>query len=219
MRTKNIILYIIICLIIIAGVWVWDAKGFNTELIYSSRYEIFLSIHTEINISDVEEIANEVLGDTRHIVLKTEIFNNAVTIVSENMTEEQRDQILEKFNAKYENSELTKDNVKVIYIPFTRISDVIKHFILPGIIVTSMVLLYCIIRFKKLGWKKVLIKVFLVPVVAELLMFSIVAITRIPFGRVTIAAGIGLYMASILILTSIFENQRNKILEESKDQG
>ena len=214
MRTKNIIIYVIVCLIIIAGVWVWDAKGFHKELQYTSSYEIFLSTHTEIKTSDVEEITNQVLGKARHIVQKTEVFGNAVTIVSEEMSEEQRNKIVEEFNKKYEDSELTSDDIEIIYIPSTRIKDVIKHYILPGIIATLIVLVYSIIRFKSLGWKEVLLKILLVPAVAELLLFSLIAITRIPFGRLTIAIGIGLYIATILLLTCIFENKKNKDIKE-----
>ena len=43
MKTRNIIIYIIICLIIIAGLAVWKAKGFKTELQYSSRKQLELS--------------------------------------------------------------------------------------------------------------------------------------------------------------------------------
>ena len=82
MKTKNIILYIIICLIVIAGIAVWDSKGFNTELQYSSRYEITLANHTGIDISEIENIANEVLNGKRHFVQKVEIFGNAVAIAS-----------------------------------------------------------------------------------------------------------------------------------------
>lgn len=215
MKTKNIILYVIVCLIIIAGVWVWDAKGFNKELQYSSRYEIFLSTHSEINVNDVKEIANQVLEKTRHTVQKTEIFGNAVTIVSEKMTEEQKNKIIEEFNKKYQDSELTSDNVDIIYIPFTRINDIVKHYIVPGIISTVIVLIYFVIRFiKSLGWKEVVLKTLFVPIVAELLLFSLIAITRIPFGRLTISIGMGLYVAVILLLTCIFENKKNKDIKE-----
>ncbi len=215
MKTKNIILYVIVCLIIIAGIWVWDAKGFYKELQYSSRFEIFLSTHSEINTNDVKEIANQVLENIRHTVQKTEIFGNAVTIVSEEMTEEQKNKIVEEFNKKYQDSELTSENVDITYIPFTRIKDIVKHYILPGIISTLIVLIYFIIRFiKSLGWKEVILKTLLVPAVAELLLFCLIAITRIPFGRLTIAIGIGLYVATILLLTCIFENKKNKNIEE-----
>ncbi len=215
MKTKNIILYVIVCLIIIAGVWVWDAKGFNKELQYSSRYEIFLSTHSEINVNDVKEIASQVLEKTRHTVQKTEIFGNAVTIVSEKMTEEQKNKIIEEFNKKYQDSELTSDNVDIIYIPFTRINDIVKHYIVPGIISTVIVLIYFVIRFiKSLGWKEVILKTLLVPTVAELLLFSLISITRIPFGRLTISIGMGLYVSTILLLTCIFENKKNKDIKE-----
>lgn len=209
MKTRNIIIYVIICLIIIAGIAVWDSQGFNTELQYSSRYQIQLSNHTGIEISDIEEIVDEVLGDTSYFIQPVEVFGNSVSIVAEEMTEEQKDEIVEKFNEKYEY-DLSSDSVELVYIPFTRVKDVIKHFIMPGIITLAVVLIYFLIRFRKIGWKEIVLKTLLVPVIAELLMYSIMAIVRIPFGRITIALSIGLYMAVIIVLTCLFENKRNK---------
>ncbi len=219
MKTKNIILYIIICLIVIAGIAVWDSKGFNTELQYSSRYEITLANHTGIDISEIENIANEVLNGKRHFVQKVEIFGNAVAIVSEEITEEQRNKIVEKFNEKYKDIELKAENVDIVYIPFTRIKDVIKHFIIPGITTLALVLVYFLIRFKTIGWKQIVLKTIFVPAIAEVLMYSVMSIVRIPFGKLTIALGIGLYIAIILILTCIFEEKRNKIIESNKEDG
>ena len=214
MNTKNIILYVIICLILIAGVAVWKTNGFNKELQYSSRYEINLYKHVGFDAQDVESIANEVLGDTRHFVQKTEDFGNMVTIVSEEMTEEQKDQIVEKFNEKYEDSELKAEDVTIKYIPFTRIKDVIRHFAVSGIISLAIVLVYFLIRYKQIGWETIAIKTVLTPIIAELVMFSIIALARIPFGRIAVALGIGLYILVILYLTCIFENQKNKNIEE-----
>ena len=216
MKTKNIIIYVIICLIIIAGIAVWDSHGFNTELQYSSRYQIQLSNHTGIQISDIEEIASEVLGDTNYFIQPVEIFGNSVSIVAEEMTEEQKDEIVDKFNEKYDY-DLSKDDVQLVYIPFTRVKDVIKHFIVPGIITLAVILIYFLIRFRKLGWKEVLLKTLFFPVIAELLMYSIMAIVRIPFGRITIALSIGLYVAVIIALTYLFEDKRNKIMENLKN--
>ncbi len=213
MKTKNIILYIIICLIIIAGIAVWDSKGFNAELQYSSRYQIQLSNHTGIETSDIEQIASEVLGDTRFFVQRVEKFGNSVSIIAEQMNEEQKNQIIEKFNEKYEH-DLDADNVELIYIPFTRVKDVIKHFLVPGIITLGISIVYFLIRYRKLNWKIVLAKTILAPVIAELLMFSIMAVVRIPFGRISIALSVGLYVAVIAVLANMFENQRIKYLEE-----
>lgn len=213
MKTKNIIVYIIICLIIIAGIAVWDSKGFNAELQYSSRYQMQLSNHTGIEISDIQEIVSEVLGDTSFFVQKVEKFGNSVSIIAEEMTEEQKNQIVEKFNEKYEH-DLDKEDVELIYIPFTRVKDVIKHFLVPGIITLVIAMVYFLVRYRKLNWKIILAKTILAPIIAELLMFSIMAVVRIPFGRISIALSVGLYVAVIAILANMFENQRNKFLEE-----
>ena len=213
MKNKNLIIYIIICLIIIAGVAVWEAKGFRTEMQFTPRKEIELTNYTGIEVSDIENIASEVLGNTRFMVQRVETFGNAVVIVAKDITEEQRDNIVTKFNEKYE-TELKSENIEIVSIPFTRIKDVIKKFIAPGIASLVLVLAYFIIRFKKIGWKQVTIKTILTPAVAELLLFSIISITRLPFSRLAVSIGVGLYIAIIIALTVMFENQRNKYIKE-----
>lgn len=234
MKLKNII-YIIICLIIVAGIVVWKTVGFNMELQYSSRKQIELTNKTGIEISDIKKMVSEVLGNTRFIVQPVETFGNAVSIVAEDMTEEQKNSIVEKFNEKYyseDSSEESKessdkssdkkidnDDIKIVSIPFTRVKDVIKPYILPGIITLVLVTMYFTIRFRRLGYKKIFAKTLIVPVVAETLMFSIIAITRIPFGRVAITLGIALYLMTIFVLTNKFENERIKILEELENNN
>lgn len=213
MKNKNLIIYIVICLIIIAGVAVWEAKGFRTEMQFAPRKQIELTNYTGIQISDMESIASEVLGNTNFMVEPVETFGNAVVIIAKDITEEQRNDIVTKFNEKY-STDLKSEYIEIKQIPFTRIKDVIKRFILPGIITLAMVLIYFVIRFRKIGWKKVTIRTLLLPAVAELLLFSIISIVRMPFSRLTVALGIGLYIISIIALTVMFENDRNRIIKE-----
>lgn len=215
MKNKNIIIYVIICLIIIAGIAVWEAKGFRTEMQFTPRKEIELTNYTGIEISEMESIASEVLGNTRFIVQPVETFGNAVVIVAKDITEEQRNNIVTKFNEKY-GTELKSENIEIVSIPFTRIKDVIKRFIAPGIISLALVLVYFVIRYKKIGWKKVTLKTLITPVVAELLLFSIISIIRVPFSRLTVSLGVGTYISIIMLLSIMFENQRNKIINELK---
>ena len=216
MKNKNIIIYVIICLIIIAGVAVWEAKGFRTEMQFTPRKEIELTNYTGIDVSDIEAIASETLGNIRFMVQRVETFGNAVVIVAKDITEEQRNNIVTKFNEKY-GTELKSENIEIVSIPFTRIKDVIKRFIVPGIVSLVLVLTYFVIRYKKIGWKKVTIKTLLTPVVAELLLFSIISIIRVPFSRLAVSLGVGTYISIIIVLTIMFENQRNKIIKELED--
>ncbi len=213
MKTKNIIIYILICLIIIAGIAVWNAKGFKTELQYSSRKQIVLSNYTGIEISDIESIVKEVLGDKKFSIQRVETFGNTVAIISKDITEEQRNQIVEKFNNKY-STELKSDNVQIESIPFTRIKDIIKPHILTGLICLIFTAIYTVIRYRKLGWKNVLAQIIFIPVVAELLMFSIISIIRMPISRLTVSLAIVLYLISVIVITCILENKRGKYIEE-----
>lgn len=218
MNTKNIIIYIIMCLIIIAGIAVWDSQGFNSELQYSSRKQIQLSNKTGIEIKDVENIVSEVLGkETKFFVQPVETFGNSVSVVAESITKDQKSEIVKKFNEKY-SYELKEKDVEIVSIPFTRVKDIVKRFMIPGIITLIIVILYFLIRFRKLGFLSVLLKTALFPVVAELLLFSILAIVRIPFGRIAVALGVGLYIAIIAMLANHFEN-RKKELDNTVKEG
>ena len=218
MKNKNLVIYIIICLIIIAGLAVWNAKGFREELQYSTRNQIQLSNYTGIEISDIKEMANEILGNERYFIQRVETFGNSVAIVADSISEEQRDQFVTKFNEKYE-TELKNEDVDIVSIPFTRISDAIKPYIAPGIITLLLITVYFLIRYRKLGWRRVLLKSLVAPTVVEVLMFSIMSMTRIPFGRVPIAIGATLYVLVILVLTVMFENKKNEYLERSQNNN
>ena len=213
MKNKNIITYIIICLVIIAGIAVWEAKGFRTEMQFAPRKEIELTNYTGIEIPDIENIASEVLGNTKFMVQRVETFGNAVVIVAKDITEEQRNNIVTKFNEKY-GTNIKSENIEIVSIPFTRIKDTIKRFLVPGAITLVLVLIYFLIRFKTIGWKKVATQTIIAPAVAELLLFSIISIIRVPFSRLTVSLGVGVYISIIIMLTVMFENQRNKIIKE-----
>ena len=207
MKTRNKILYILVCLIIIAGIVTWKNNGFNLELQYSTRDQINISNNTSIKKEDIEQITKEVLGDTRYFIQEVKMFGNSISIVADKITDEQKNQIVEKFNEKYE-TDIEAEDIETVAIPFTRVKDVIKPYILPGITTLAIIVVYALIRFKTLGWKNILSKLVIIPVLAELLLYSIIA--RIPFGRVTIACGIGLYVIIIAILTNKFENEKEK---------
>ena len=63
------------------------------------------------------------------------------------------------------------------------------------------------IRYYKLGSLKVLAKALITLIVTELLLFSVVAIARIPVGRVTIPLVLSVYVLTFLRLTCKFEKE------------
>lgn len=217
MKSLKKIIYIVACLIIIAGVIVWRNKGFNLELQYSNREQITLSNNTGISTDDIKQIASEVLVNTRYSVQEVEIFKNAISITADEITDDQKNEIIKKFNEKY-GTELKSEDIDIVSIPFTRVQDTLRPFIIPGVISFAIIVVYFLIRFNKLGFIRILLKIVIIPIISELVLFSVIAITRIPFGQIAISCGVGLYVIVIAILTSDFENKK-ELADEQEDKN
>lgn len=218
MKKNKKIIYIITALIIIIGIIMWYLIGFNKELQYSKRNQIQISNQTSIELNDVKDIAKEVLGNVRQTVYPVEIFGNYVLIEADEITEEQKTQIIEKFNEKY-STEIEADDVEIINISATRVRDIVKRFITPGLITLIIILIYFIIRYRKMNKKEVILKTIFVPIITQLVFYSIIAICRIPLGKVTTAISVGLYVINIGILTNYFENNKKQIIQKSEENN
>ena len=71
------------------------------------------------------------------------------------------------------------------------------------------------IRYSKLGIVKTILKVVIISVVAQATLLGVIAITRIPIGRLTIPMVIVIYMLTLVGLTSNFEK---KLKENNKEE-
>ena len=211
------ILYIIIAIIIIIGAIVCWKKGFNIELMYSNRQEIVISNHTGLDTAKIEEIAKSVLQNRKVQVQETERFGNSVEIVSTSISEEEKEIIVNKINEEY-GDDISNDDIDITTISNTRIRDTLKPYILPGIIAFIVTMVYFIIVYRKIGLKKVLLKGIFVPIIVELFFYSVIAITRIPYGRIVNAIAIGLYIISIYGLTTYFQKEKENLLENDKKE-
>ena len=207
---------ILIALIIIAGIIMIAVKGFNFDLKYQKTQRVELYLKKEFNISDIRQITNEVFGKQKVMIQKVEIFEDSVSITTTSITDEQKSDLVTKINEKY-GTELKVENTRVENIGHTRGRDIITPYIMPFAIAIIIVLIYLGIRYYKLITVKVIAKSVGIIGLAQILLFSIIAITRIPIGRLTIPMVILVYLLTLFGLTSIFEkNVAKKKLEENK---
>lgn len=212
------VLYIIMALIIIIGSIVYKIKGFNKELLYSNRDQILVSSSKEFDLNRIEEISKEIIGDRKVKVQEYERFGNAVEIITTSISEEEKENIINKINEEY-GVQISKDNIKIINVQNTRIKDILKPYILPIIITWCIVLLYFIFIYNKLGLIKILIKGIVLPLGTIATFNSVIAIARIPFGRVTNAISLGIYIASIFILSIYFQKEKQIYLSKKENDG
>lgn len=212
LKNKNKVIYIIVAVLILIGVIVCCTKGFNIELTYMPRQEFVVSNNTGLDVNKIEEIAKSVLGGKKVKAQEVERFGNAVQIISTEISDEAKQEIINKVNEEY-GTEISSEDVTVTSIPATRIRDIIKPYIVPAIFTFVVVLVYFAFMYKKQGITKVLLKGAVVPLVTEFVFYSLIAITRIPFGRLTSAIAVGLYIASIGALTICFEKEKSKTVK------
>ncbi len=215
MNKKTKIIIVILALIIIAGIIVTLTVGLNFDLRYRDSKRVELYLQTDFNISDIKQITDEVMPGEQVIIQKVEVYEDTVSITVKDITDEQKQSLIDKVNEKY-GTELSSDSVEVESVPNTRGRDIIKPYIAPFIIATLIILVYMAVRYRKIGVVKTLLKTVIISVVAQSVLLSIMAITRIPIGIVTIPLVITVYLLTLIGLTTYFEKQlTNKNKEEA----
>ena len=198
-RNKKIIAIAILALIILAGIVVVNILGFNKQLEFKQGQSIDVYVRKEIDEKKIKEIANEVLGKENMVQL-VEIYKDMVTIRAEQITEEQKNNIVNKIKENYEFEQTAEETV-IKTVPATRILDMYKHYVVPMLISGVIILAYMLIRYNKKGVIKVLLRTILIPIIAELVLLSLIAITRVPLGVYTPILVIIVYLAGIVFVT------------------
>ena len=201
MKQKNIkiIVISIMTLVILAGIVVTGIYGFNKELKYSQSQSIDVYIEQEADLSKIKEIVNENLNNSNNMVQTVEIYKDLVTIRAKEITDEQKNNIVNKIKENYEFSQTAEDTT-INTVPATKLIDMYKKYIVPFAISGVLVLIYMAIRYYKKGILKVIGRTIIFPIFGELFLLSIIALARIPVGRFTPVLVITMYIASILMV-------------------
>ena len=184
---------------------------------YQETKQIQLNLGTEFNKNDIKEITDEVFSGQKVMIQTVEVFKDAVSIRTTDITDEQKQSLIDKINEKYESAEIEADSVEIETIPHTRGRDIVKPYIAPFALATFIILVYMAFRYKKIGSTKTILKTLGMVILMQAILLSIIAIARIPIGRVTIPLVLGVYLLTLIGLTTSFEKQlKTKVSEEEK---
>ncbi len=209
--------YLIIFIIIVAGIVMGALKGFKFDLNYEAVQEIEITIGKEYNVNDIKSITNEIMPNKDILVEKVQIFGNVVSIKSKEITEEQKNNIVTKINEKYELKNKAEE-INITSLPHTKFMDIYKKYMAPFIISLAMILVYVAIRFLKVGVIKSLAKTIFAVVISETVLMSIIMLARIPVGAITTALILLVYVISIVCVISKLENKlKDKKQKEEKE--
>lgn len=182
--SKKIILLGII-LLIIAGIVVVALKGVKVSLILQQHEEINVYIGKPTELKDVKEICKDVFGDKRFTVMNIDSFKDAYSINVETYTNEEKQALLTKINEKF-GVNITVEDISEKTLSNIRVRDIVKPYIKPVIISVLLMVVYMIIRFRKEKVTKLLGKIFGIVILTEAVIFSVIAIARIPLSATMI---------------------------------
>lgn len=207
---------VLIVLIIIAGIAMIAVKGFNFDLKYQDAQKIQLNLGKEFDNNDIKTIAKEQLNGQKIMINKVEEFEDTVDITAKEINDEAKNNIITKINEKYE-TEINSETITVENVKHVRGRDLIKPYIIPFAIATITILVYIAIRYSKLGWAKTTLATIGILVLSQAVLFSVMAITRLPIGRLTIPLVIIVYLITLMGITNKLEEKlKNKKQEENK---
>lgn len=211
------IMVALIAIIVLVGACIIGIKGLAFELRKQNAKKIEVNIGKQFEEKDIKEITNEVFGKQPVIIETIEVYKDAVSITTTEITEEQKNNLITKINEKYV-TELETGNIKIEQKAHVRGRDIINPYIKPFIIVSIIVLAYLVIRYKKLNSIKVLGQSIGIIVLAQVVLLGIMAITRMPIGRFTAPAVLIVYILSTYICTAKFEEDLEKYNEVNKEK-
>ncbi len=219
--TKNRIIGIVSILLVVIGLIVVIVGGFNVEQKFRSYNKITIYVGEEVDISKIEKIVKDAFGKNKAIVQKIEIYNDTFQVTAQEITEEQKNVIVDKVNGLYpkvttenntENSEtsarIKKEDIKIVSANNVRLRDLFKPYILPLAIATGCIILYIGIRYRKLGVIKVVLETVGILIGVQVLLWSIIAIIRFPMGRFSPALMLIAYISSVLYISNRLKNMK-----------
>ena len=200
---KKIILIVISILIILAGVIVGCFKGVEKSIEYKAGTRIEVYIPKGYNKEDIINIAKESFGNVEMLFSEIETLNQVAGIKVEEYSTEQKDTYISKIAEKYE-----MDKEKIEYyeslVPETKITTVMKPYILPVVIITVLSLIYIIIKNYKSDKKiKMICKILGILVITLLVYFSIVILARLQFNIYTMPLAFAIYIVTLMVSASL----------------
>ena len=210
LNMKKVILAVLIC-IILAGIAVIATIGVKADIIYSKNVQLNVYLNKTFEDSDIKQILQQVFQNERFIMKDVEIFKDEFTVLlKDNRTEEELNtkvqELVQKLNEKYE-LKLKEENIEIMHNPKVKLSSIILPYVVPIAISMIILFVYVGIRYKKLGTVKIIFTYLISIIALEMLLISIIAITRYQINQLIVPLALLLLIVEITIFGLINEKK------------
>lgn len=232
-KKKKIICGILLAIILI-GIIIVIVKGFNVGLSLRPHHTFKYVFDKEYSLKDIEKICDEVFKNKDYRIRGVEVFNDAIYVEASTITEEEQKILSEKFDnlykidneetevteeiteSKEEIAEITEETKKYEFFNDSNIklTDELKTYIMPICISALIILIYTMIRFKKLNngiVYKTLLNLIIESLIIVITLLSIIAIFRIPLEKITFSILIIIELIYLVIKFAYMEKKLKEI--------
>lgn len=214
-------MYVILIIITIIGAIIIGINGFNVDIIYGKNVRIDIFLGKEFNNEDIKQIAQEVFETNNVLVQKMEYYGDIASITVKEQDEETINEKLktinDKINEKY-GLEGKVEDIKVTHYSNAKLSSILNPYIWPIAISAIIILIYALIRYRKLNFAKVALEYILNIALTEGAYVGIIAITRVPINKIIIPIALLIYVLAVTITTILKEKElaELKLKQEKK---
>ena len=214
-------MYVILIIITIIGAIIIGINGFNVDITYGKNARIDIFLGKEFNNEDIKQIAQEVFETNDVLVQKIEYYGNIAAITIKEQDEETINEKLETINAKINEKyglEGKVEDIKVTHYPNAKLSSILNPYIWPIAISAIIILIYALIRYRKLNFAKVALEYILNIALTEGAYVGVIAITRVPINKIVIPIALLIYVFTVTITTVLKEKELSelKLKQEKK---
>ncbi len=212
-KSAKIIIALIV-IILIAGTIMICTKGLVFGLNYEESKKVEINLGKQFEEKDIKEITNEVFGKQPVLIQAIEVYKDAVSITTTEISDEQKANLITKLNEKY-GTDISADDITIEANAHIRGRDIVKPYIISFTIATIISLVYLAIRYYKLNSLKVIMQSIGIILIAQLTLLAIIALARIPIGVLTMPIVILVYVMSTYICTTKFDEKLDRKLQEN----
>ena len=191
------ILYVGTAIFIIIGILVTAVFGlkYNFDIKGGTRLQIYLG--REFDVKDIGSITKEVLNSSANIE-KIDFLGESVAITSDEITDENIEEIILKLNEKYETDEYTTGHTQTVNIPNVRMRDLVSNYMFSLIMAAVIALVYVVFIGKDRIWNVSLMAVGII--VSALLLLSVLAVFRIIIDKSILMSGVITFILTVLFI-------------------
>ena len=194
-------------LLILAGIVVVLFRGFNVNFLLEKHEVIEFTIGKDFELSDVYDICKDVFGNKKVVLRKIEVFNDSVSINVNSITNEEKENLVNKLNEKY-GTEKEVSSVEVKTVANVRIRDWVKPYIKPISVSAIIILAYIAIIFRKENILEVFGKIIGTVSLTILAILSVFAIFRVPMSPIYIMLLTAIALTELIIYISKLSNKK-----------